>query len=67
MKIGDFRISGIDQSVFCVCGASMRVHADLNSAKKAVQAFATVHSGDGHGPTDKKTARKARRAQERLQ
>jgi len=38
----------------------MRVQADPESAEVAIRAFAEVHNGQGHGPCDAKTARKAR-------
>ena len=53
---------------YCLCGAVMT--ATISPAHHALELaarFRLVHTGDGHGSTDSKTAAAARRKAERAQ
>jgi hypothetical protein len=58
-------------SFYCLCGGAARgtLGGGQGTLDRAIQVlketWETVHKGEGHGPTDPATARKARARQER--
>lgn len=58
-------VTSISYKCYCLCGG--KLHASSSppeGAKWLVAQFETIHSGEGHGPCDARTAAKARRLAE---
>lgn len=50
---------------YCTCGAAMTGSVSPGrNAEELERLFRSLHNGDGHAPTDQRTARNARRREE---
>lgn len=50
-------------ALYCICGGSMRATSRPPEVAESIgHTFWLVHAGAGHGPTDSRTAGRARRA-----
>lgn len=59
-------IASITMRAYCLCGDA--IHTTVNDPGTlafVMETFAEVHQGEGHGPTDSKTAARARKKRER--
>jgi hypothetical protein len=64
MNLNDL-VYSVTARLYCSCGEALHTTAAWDTVAETVMIFWSQHQGDGHGPTDPDTARRARLRHER--